>query len=245
MEKVIAIREQDDLGPVIARADHRDGAIEVNRKIFYRLPPMVQEFVLCHEVCHLRYGEWDEAETNRLASEVFLKRASDADDLEQRRRFLSYMDGEGMSNSLTVAAVVGVVSALWGLGTSIYGVVKSRNMGWYSWSYATQSSNLDVMLEQAFEQSRKSSQRSAADFFWEIMYQYTNKDDSLEKFLNRSSNSWVESRIARYEKKYGFGFYDVTPVDWLAFPAVKFALGALVGVAVFLIGKQIIKNRTK
>lgn len=243
MEKVI-IREQDDLGPVIARADHRDGAVEVNKQIFYKLPSMVQEFVLCHEICHLRYDEWDEAETNRLASEVFLKRASDAKDLEQRRRFLSYMEGKDTSN-FTVAAVIGVVSAVWGLGTSIYGVVKARNAGWYSWDTATQRSNLEVMLKQSFEESRKSSQRSAAEFFWETLYQYTNKDDSLEKFLKRSSNSWVETYIARYEKKYGFGFYEVTPIDWMAFPAMKVALGALIGVAVALVVKQAIKNAKK
>jgi len=245
MEKMIRIREQDDLGPVIARADHQDNAIEVNRKIFYRLPPMVQEFVLCHEICHLKYDERDEAETNRLATEVFLKRATGKSDLEQRREFLSYMDGEDKSNSLTVAAAVGIVSSLWGIGTSIYGVIKARNAGWYSWDGPTQSSNLEVMLKQAFEESRKSSSRSAADFFWEIMYRYTNKDDSLEKFLNRSGNSWVRARIGKYEQKYGFGFYDVTPIDWMAFPVVKVALGALAGVALFLVGKQIIKNRTK
>jgi len=37
---------------------------------------MVQEFVLCHEVCHLKYEEWDEAETNRLAARLFLDRAA-------------------------------------------------------------------------------------------------------------------------------------------------------------------------
>lgn len=241
MEKMIAIREQADLGPVIARADHRDGAIEVNGKIFYRLPPLVQEFVLCHEICHLKYEEWDEAETNRLASEVFLKRATSADDLEQRRRFLSYMEGKDTSN-LGVTGILSIVGSVYTLGTSIYGVIESRNMGWYSWPYATQSSNLDVMLTRAFEESRKSSQRSAADFFWETMCQYTNKDDSLEKFLNRSDNSWVESHIARYEKKYGFGFYDVTPIDWMAFPAVQVALGALVGAAVFIVLRKYIKN---
>lgn len=243
MEKVI-IREQNDLGPVIARADHRDGAIEVNKKIFYRLPPLVQEFVLCHEICHLKYEEWDEAETNRLASKIFLERASDAKDLEQRRRFLSYMEGKDVSN-LGVTAILSIVGGVWTLGTSIYGVIRNRNAGWYSWDSFTQQSNLEVMLKQAFEESRKSSQKSAAGFFWESLYNYTNKDDSLEKFLGRSGNAWVKDYIARYEKKYGFGFYEVTPIDWMAFPAVKVALGVLVGVAVALVVKQLIKNRKK
>lgn len=243
MEKVI-IREQNDLGPVIARADHRDGAIEVNKKIFYRLPPMVQEFVLCHEICHLKYKEWDEAETNRLAAEVFLQRASNEKDLEERRRFLSYMEGKDTSN-IGVTAIISIIGGVWSLGASVYGIIKSRNAGWYSWDSATQRSNLDVMLKQAFEESRKSSQKSAADFFWEVLYNYTNKDGSLEKFLNRSGNAWVKDYIARYEKKYGFGFYEVTPIDWMAFTAVKVAVGVLIGAAVALIVKQFIKSQKK
>lgn len=242
-EKVI-IREQDDLGPVIARADHRDGAIEVNKKIFYRLPPMVQEFVLCHEICHLKYDERDEAETNRLASEVFLQRASSEEDLKERRRFLSYMEGRDMSN-ITVAAVMAIVTGAFSLGTSVYGIIKSRNAGWYSWDSSTQQSNLDVMLKQAFEESRKSSKTSAAGFFWEVLYNYTNKDDSLESFLNRSGNAWVKEHITRYEKKYGFGFYEVTPIDWMAFTAVKIAVGVLIGAAVAMIVKQFINNNKK
>ncbi len=55
-EEKITIREAS-LGPVIARADHEDGAIEVNKDYFYRLPAAVQEYVLCHEVCHLKHDE--------------------------------------------------------------------------------------------------------------------------------------------------------------------------------------------
>lgn len=243
MEK-LTIREQNDLGPVIARADHRDKAIEVNKEIFYKLPSMVQEFVLCHEVCHLKYNELDEAETNRLAAEVFLSRASGEKDLAERRRFLSYMEGKDMSE-ITVEALLGALSGLFTVGTSIYGIIKSRNAGWYSWDTATQRSNLEVMLKQAFEESRKSSQKSAADFFWDVFTNYTNKDDSLERFLNRSGNEWVKAYIAKYEKKYSFGFYEVTPIDWMSFVAVKVGLGILVGVAVAVVVKTIIKNNKK
>ncbi len=244
MEEKVIIREQDDLGPVIARTDHQDGAIEVNRRIFYQLPPMVQEFVLCHEICHLKYGERDEAKTNALAARVFLNRASGEKDLENRRRFLAYMEGQDTSN-LAITAILGAASAAIGLGTSIWGIIKSRNAGWYSWDTATQRYNLEVMLKQAFEESRKSAQKSASIFFWETLYHYTNKDDSLEKFLNRSANAWVKDYISKYEKKYGFGFYEVTPIDWMAFAVVKIGLGALVGVAVALAVKQIIKNQKK
>lgn len=242
MEKEIAgieIRECADLGPVIARADHVDNAIEVNRKIFYGLPPMVQEFVLCHEVCHLKYEQWDEAETNRLAARLFLDRASSDMDRARRRDFLAYMDGkEADWSNITVAAVLGIITGAFSLGSSVYGIIKNRNAGWYSWDSATQQANVRVMLKEAFEQSRKSSTLSAQDYFWQILTQYTNKDGSLDKFLARSENKWVSLVIAQYEKTYGFGFSDVTPVDWLAFTGVKIALGAVVGLAVFMLVRK-------
>lgn len=233
----IKIREAD-LGPVIARADHQEGAIEVNSQVFYKLPPRVQEFVLCHEVCHLKHNEWDENRTNQLASELYLKRATDEDDRRQRQEFLSYLgDNGGYSNFAWGALVTGIIS----LGTTIFGVVKNRNAMWYSWDDASKRANLNTMLRTAFEQSRRSSSKSAADFFWAQMKSYTNKDDSLDQFLNRSDNAWVQPVIAKYEASYGFGFKEVTPVDLTAYPVVIIAIGAVVGFIVY----KIIKNRKK
>ncbi len=228
------------MGPVLARADHELNVIEVNKAAFYKLPPMMQEFVLCHEVCHLKHNEWDEDETNRLASRLFMERATSDADRRERNKFLSYLDGTDMSN-ITVSAVLGIVSSAIGLGTTIWGTIKQRNSGWYSWDGATQRSNLDVMLTQAFEQSRKTNKKSAAQIFWQQLQAYDFKDDSLDKFLSRSGNAWVSDRIAAYEKKYGFGFDAVTPIDLTAFPLVIIAIGALVGVVVY----KIIKNQKK
>ena len=235
-EKII-LREREDLGPVLARADHQENAIEVNKKAFYGLPPMVQEFVLCHEVCHLKHNEWDEARTNALASELFLDRAHDAEDWAARQEFLSYLNPEGSQSNLWAEIIAGVVS----LGTSIYGIIRQRNTGWYSWDKATKQANLKTMLTAAFEQARKSGSKSAADFFWKQLYAYTGKDDSLEEFLGRSDNAWVLPVIAQYEKKYGFNFYAVTPVDLTAYPLAIMAIGAVVGFVIY----KIIKNQKK
>lgn len=247
MEKVIEgieVREKEDLGPVIARADHQDKAIEVNRKIFYRLPSEVQEFVLCHEVCHLRYDEHDEGRTNQLAAELYLRRAANAADRTDRERFLHYLSGndDGDYSHIAVTAIISIVTAAVGLGYTIYGVIQDNNAGWYSWEKSTQQANMKVMLTQAFEESRKSSSRSAADFLWEILYRYDNKDASLDRFLARSENAWVKTWIAKYEKKYGFKLTDVTPVDILAFPMVKVGIGIVAALAVFLLIRKIKKN---
>lgn len=239
MAKKITILEREDLGPVLARADHQENVIEVNGKAFYQLPPMVQEFVLCHEVCHLTHNEWDEGRTNALAAQLFLSRAADADDRRAREKFLSYMSDDDYSNSLTVAGIMGILSSAFSLGLTVFGIIKNRNAGWYSWDRATQRDNLKVMLTQAFEQSRRSGQHSAKYYLWAQLQNYDFKDDSLDKFLSRSDNNWVRSEIRGYENEYGFKLDEVTPVDLTAFPLVMIALGAIVGYAVY----SIIKNR--
>lgn len=240
----IKIREAVDLGPVIARADHRDGAIEVNRRIFYGLPPMVQEFVLCHEVCHLKYGEHDEAATNRHASRLFLDRANGEADRRSREDFLAYIDGKEaeFTSPISVTAILSIITGAVSLGTSVYGIIKNRNAGWYSWDDATKRANLETMLEAAFEESRKSSVLSAKDLFWQQLSPYDNKDSDTDRFLKRSDNAWVAQVIAKYEKRYGFKFDEVTPVDLTAFTAFKVGVGIVVGVVVFLVAKRIINR---
>lgn len=235
----ITIAEREDLGPVLARADHQENAIEVNGKAFYKLPPMVQEFVLCHEVCHLRHNEWDEARTNALASRLFLSRATGEADLAARREFLSYIDGHGGYSNFDPLSILSLVGSAFSLGSTVFGIIKNRNAGWYSWDRATQRDNLRVMLDQAFTQSRRSAKRSAEEFLWAQLGNYTNKDDSLKKFLSRSENTWVKAEIRSYENDYGFKLDEVTPLDLTAFPLVMLALGGIVGWAVY----SIIKNR--
>lgn len=239
MAEKITIVEREDLGPVMARADHQENVVEVNGKAFYKLPPMVQEFVLCHEVCHLRHNEWDEERTNALASRLFLSRAHDEDDLAARREFLSYIDGEGGYANFDPLSIIGTIGAAFSLGSTVFGIIKNRNAGWYSWDRATQRANLRVMLDQAFTQSRRSSKHSAEEFLWAQLQNYTNKDDSLSKFLSRGDNSWVKAEIRAYEEEYGFSLGEVTPLDLTAFPLLIVAIGAVVGWAVF----TIIKNR--
>lgn len=236
-QEKIRVIERSDLGPVLARADHLNNVVEVNAKAFYGLPPMFQEFVLCHEVCHLEHDEWDEERTNRLAVDLFLSRAVDDDDRERRERFLSNPAGGEYSNFAWGALIAGILSA----GTTVYGIITNSNAGWYSWEKASQQSNIDAMLTQAFEQSRRTSQHSAQEYLWAQLQQYTNKDNSLEQFLGRSKNSWVKSRIAQYEEKYGHKIDEVTPIDITAFPMAIAAIGIVIGLVLY----KIIKNKRK
>ena len=236
-EGKIIIREAS-LGPVIARADHLDGAIEVNREIFYRLPPLVQEFVLCHEVCHLKHNEWDEVRTNQLASDLFLSRATSADDRKERQRFLSYLStGGGYSNFDWLGLALAVGRA----GYTIYETIAGNSSGWYSLDAAAQKTYLNTMLKTAFEKSRKTNKKPASEIFWEQMSLIATKDDDLNEFLSRSDNAWTKPVIAKYEKAYGFGFDEVTPIDLTAFPVLMVAAGAIVAFIIY----KIIKKRKK
>ena len=233
----IAIRESADLGPVIARADHRDGAIEVNASIFYGLPPLVQEFVLCHELCHLKYDEHDEGRTNLLASNLFMSRARDDADRRRRADFLAYMDGKEYSN-WSLSVIFSAVSAAASVGWTVYRNIKARNSGYYQWDEDTRRSNVKVMLTTAFEESRKTSKQSAMEIFWNLLRQFDVKDDGYDQFASRSENAWVRTLVAKYEKKYGFGFEEVTPIDLTAYPLVIVAIGAVAAFIVYLIIKK-------
>lgn len=240
MEKIqgIEVREVEDLGPVIARADHQDNAIEVNRRIFYGLPPMAQEFVLCHEVCHLKHNEWDETRTNQLAVELFMSRAKDEADKQARSKFVSYLYAEGYGNlepASIAMIVIAAVSAAAQISMTIYSYVSARNAGWYSWNQGTKKKWLEVALTNAFEQSRASTSRSASQFFWAQMSGVTNKDESLEEWMGRKENEWVKAVITRYEKAYGFGFDEVTPVDLTVYPVVIIAIGAVAALLIYWI----------
>lgn len=237
----ITIIEVADLGPVLARADHQRNAVEVNAKVFYKLPPLVQEFVLCHEFCHLKHQEWDEVRTNQLAAQIFLDRASGKADIQERRRFLSYLTGEDSSYSNWWQIVVAAIPALANIGVKLYNGIKQSNAGWYSWDKDTQKSNLAVMLTAAFEQSRRTSQQPASYYLWAQLQSYDFKDDTLEQFLDRSQNTWVKTEIAKYETQYGFKLGEVTPIDLTAYPIVIVAIGVVVGVVIY----KLIKSRKK
>ena len=244
MEQKITIVEVDDLGPVLARADHYKNAVEVNAKAFYKLPSMVQEFILCHEFCHLKHQEWDENRTNQLASKLFLQRATSEADLQERKKFLSYLsgqEGERGNYSNWVQFVIAAIPALVALGVKIYSGVKQKNAGWYSWDKDIKQKTLETMLTSSFEQARRTNKHSASEYLWAQLQGYTNKDDTLEQFLDRSQNAWVKTEIAKYETQYGFKLDEVTPIDLTAYPIVIVAIGVVVGVVIY----KLIKSRKK
>lgn len=234
-----------DLGPVIARADFHNRTIELNGKIFPNLPPMVQEYVMCHEVCHLRYDDHDEAATTLRAQQLFLARANGHADLAERKHFLSTtITQQQYGNEIAVGLILLIAGAITLTATTVGGIislVKARNIGWYSWNDAVQRQNLAVMLDEAFSSAKEGADKPASDYFWLQLDQYTAKDDSLEQFLGRKSNLWVNDVIPQYEAKWGFGFtevYEKKIYDHLWFKAL---MAVAVAAIVYLVVERVRK----
>ena len=195
------------------------------------------------EITSIVDGPIDEARTNQRAADLFMQRATNADDRRARAAFLSYLESNGGYSNLgpvEIAEIVGaVVTAVTSIAVTIYSVVSARNAGWYSWSQGTRRKWLEGALTMAFEQARRSGSRSAADYFWAQLAPCTAKDESLDEWEGRSANEWTKAVIKKYEKAYGVGFREVTPIDLTVYPLVIVAIGAVVAFVIY----RIIKNR--
>lgn len=221
-----------DLGNVIARADFLEQTIELNDAIYPNLSPMMQELVMCHEVCHLAYGEHDEERTRQLGEALFLSRATSPDDLKRRRAAIGKDDAGRYGNELfMILAIVGACLTVTAAAATYF--VK-RNQGWYMWSETTRKARMRTMLDKAFQDAKASGSRTPSDFLWEQLAVYTAKDDSLDQFLDRNKNSWVEGMIQEYERAYGFGFNELYRKPLSEKPWFKAVAVVIVGLAVYL-----------
>jgi len=66
------IFEVSDLGKTPARINRMTGNVYVNGRIWNKLSPEVQEFILCHEEGHYQLQTRDELEADAYASKRFL-----------------------------------------------------------------------------------------------------------------------------------------------------------------------------
>lgn len=221
-----------DLGNVIARADFLEQTIELNDAIYPNLSPMMQELVMCHEVCHLAYGEHDEERTRQLGEELFLRRATSEADLEQRRAAIG--KGDGRYGNMAVTLILAIVGASLAVVGAVGGYIVKRNQGWYMWSETTRKARMRTMLDAAFRNAKASGSRTPAQFLWEQLAVYTNKDKNLDQFLDRNKNSWVEGMIQEYESAYGFGLNETYRRPLAERPWFKAVAVVIVGLAVYL-----------
>ncbi|MBQ3594924.1 MAG: hypothetical protein II981_05905 [Bacteroidales bacterium] len=215
-EKQITYRFTDT-GHWLARCDHSTNEIELNRREFFKLSPMYQEYVWIHECVHLLYNVQDEAECNRITDEIFLSKAKSEKERLERVRFVASSNDYGKSNIVISGAAVLIgtlVSAVVGAGVKLGTAANNkRNSGYYSLSEADQNLLVDGFLAEAFEESLYTDTQSARDIFWSKMQPYIarKKEQSYAGWYSNNS-SVVRPLITKYEEQYGFGFSDITPV---------------------------------
>ena len=225
---------------VYARADHENRCIEVNASVYPHLDPLMREFVMCHEVCHLEWDDHDETRTNTRACVLFVERGTTPVEREKRLEWLKAMmhDDPRYSNELVVIVIsicAAVVVACTVTAATIV-AVRKRNVGWYSWDRKMQEEYLNRTLTDSFNKAMDSETSTARTFFWEDFARYTAKDKNFEKFINRKKNNWVKKVITEYEARYGFGFDELyKPADESsAIPKIALGVGVLTLAAVLL-----------
>lgn len=239
-----------DTGHWLARCNHDAGVIELNRRDFPRLSPLMRDYIWCHEYVHLLYEEYDEDKTNAIVDRIFVSRGKN--DSERRRRIeflLKSRDGESMAG-------VGVLTAIrFGIG-KVVDIVKdavhdarqnkavfeaNENSGFNALNDDQKKAYIDGYLKQSFREARRSSTRSAYSFFMYRMEPLLTAQSINSYALLLSRYKWIADYVDKYEKEYGFGFYEVTPADYSDLRPYIIAAAIMLALAVVLI----IKYKTK
>lgn len=192
---------------IYARTDHVNRCIEVNNGVFDALSPLMQEFVMCHEVCHAAWDDHDENRTNIRAAIMFVNRGKTPVDSGKRLEWLRDigLNDPNYSNIATEALIMIITSAVLitvSVTTAIVGAVKGRNIGWYSWDRKYQTEWLNRTLDDSFKAAMNSESSSARTFFWNELAKVNAKDKNYDRWYSRSDNYWVRSVITKKEKEY-------------------------------------------
>ena len=217
MEKKQITYKSVDTGHWLARCNHSTNEIELNRREFFKLSPMYQEYVWIHEHVHLLCDVYNENECNRITDNIFLSRAETEEERIERIKFITRSNDYKKSNVVitgTAMLIAGLVTTLVATGTKVgmAGMAK-RNSGYYSLSDADRELYVDSLLAESFAESLSTDQFSAKDIFWSKLQPSIarNKEQSYAGWY--ANNSFIRSYISKYENMYGFGFSDITPIQ--------------------------------
>ena len=239
-----------DTGHWLARCDHSTGVIELNRREYPKLSPLYKDYVWCHEYVHLLYDIYDEGECNRIVNQIFVGRGKTEAERRERLEFILKSEGR--------PAVSGLVSEtnpiVWGLQKasdiainiitnakiSKAALEANENSGFNALSEDDQKAAVAIMLDYAFKKARRSSTRTAQNFFMAKMEPYLTPLSISSYAALVSRYKWIADEIAAYEKRYGFGFTEVKPAD-----NSDLLIGAAVAVAILTVAVYLIYKHKK
>ena len=232
-----------DTGHWLARCDHRSNVIELNRREYPRLTPMMRDYVWVHENVHLLGDVYDEDECNRLTDRIFISRAASPSEKRRREEFVRNSEGVASGSGIAFSTVMVALDAALTLGTKVYSLFQeAEDNGYYSLDQRKRRELLVGVIDASFRAASEGGQ-SAKQIFWSYVSQWPGVEGSCDGFLGNSSNYIARSQIAKYEAQYGFKFDQVLPVDLLAKPIVKYALIALAVVVVVLLLVKKVKKQ--
>lgn len=224
-----------DTGHWVARCNHETGVIELNRREFPRLSPMMQDYVFCHEYVHLLCDETDENRCNLITDRVFIERGRTEADRRIRAEFVNRSNSDGPETSHSFLAVASIVSAVAGIVNSVISAFSAakQKSGYYALSKTERRKLVEGFVAKAFEASRNTSDKSAQEIFWEYMSQCDTGDANYRAWLVK--NSFISKYIRDNEQKYGFKFGGVYNIRYIDYPSVKVAVALAFALGVFII----------
>lgn len=219
-----------DTGHWLARCDHSTNVIELNRRNFFKLSPMMQDYIWIHECVHLKHDVYDEAECNRITDGIFISRAKNDSDRLERIKFVVNSHDSTKSNFWTMLA-----GTLLSLGTSVATTaIANGKAGYYSLDVDARKTFVDGLLAEAFKASLLTDTQSVKNIFWDNMK--PNIAKSREQVYSgwRKNNTFVDEYIEKYEQMYNFGFDEITPINKKAHPEYQKMMKTIGAVALVL-----------
>lgn len=229
-----------DTGHWMARCDHSSRVIELNKNEFFKLSPLLQDYIWIHEHVHLLYDVRDEAECNRITDRIFISRAKDEKEKAERIKMVA------LSNQNKLNWVATLITSVIGLGTSVASSIwGGRNAGYYSLSDSDKQIYVNQLLDESFKESLLTDVQSAQEIFWTKLSPNVHRNNENTYKSWAKNNGFIDEMITRYESKYMVGFDEVTPINYLAHPTIRIvvvAMALIVAAVLFYLG---IKKGTK
>lgn len=221
-----------DTGHWLARCNHDTRVIELNKRDFPNLSPLMKDYIWVHEYVHLLYSVYDEAQCNAITDQIFVSRGKTERERRARLDFIEkskgsasvsgYLSGGFEGESAGDNAVGFGISQFVNIAINFINDLKynedafSRNekSGFNGLTLDKQKEVIYSFLRQSFRLARRSSSRSAYNFFMGKMQPLMTPLSISSYSLLLERYPWILDEIQYYEKEYGVDFMAVTPADY-------------------------------
>lgn len=245
MEEKKITYKLSDTGHWLARCDHSTNVIELNRREFFRLSPMLQEYIWIHEHVHLLHDVYDEAECNIITDEIFVSRAKNEQERLERINFVVRSNDSSLTKSNFWTVLLGSILSL---GTTfVTSTIRNNNVGYYSLGVDDRKRFIDSLLSESFQASLLTDSQSAKDIFWQNLSPTIARRKEQTYAGWRASNEFIDEYIEKYERHYGFGFDQILPANPMAHPQYQKMMKtfSIIAIALAIVVLALVLLKTK